>query len=462
VVGLRCVERFEARGAWNVHETTRIALRESLYAGAPERMAVLSVRAMAACGQDTLGDRIERVYHQVLAEPAACYEPLRALDFDVRARPEDGSALAQALTEYAVHPGWPGLTRAWSLLVRSIQLQPYRRVEETIADLEAAVGLLGHLDQPAALAWVELALGENLMTRGHSGDLAAARVNYQRALDLRERLLAANPDSALAARDVSVSLDRLGDFFAGRGQSGDAAQALVYYQQGLEIDERLLAANPESAQVARNVSVSLAKLGGFLSGHGLPGDAALALAHYQRGLEIRERLLAANPDSAQAARDVAVNLHQLGDVLSGRGLPGDAAQALAHYQRGLEMSERLLAANPDSAQAARDLMVSYERMGKIMAGSKDADAPARALDHQRKALEIAMRLYDQNRGSMYQARTVAVSYLLTAQCAHAAANAELATQALAGCHGVLQQAIEAGITFDQPIMQLYQQLQAGR
>jgi hypothetical protein len=31
------------------------------------------------------------------------------------------------------------------------------------------------------------------------------------------------------------------------------------------------------------------------------------LGHYQRSLEVRERLLAANPDSAQAARDVAVS-----------------------------------------------------------------------------------------------------------------------------------------------------------
>ncbi|MEY4178148.1 MAG: regulatory protein afsR, partial [Planctomycetota bacterium] len=73
--------------------------------------------------------------------------------------------------------------------------------------------------------------------------------------------------------------------------------------------------------------------------------------------EITERLLTANPESAQAARDVSVSLDRLGDFLSLRGLPGDAEQALGHYQRSLEVSERLLTANPESAQAARDVSV---------------------------------------------------------------------------------------------------------
>ncbi len=62
--------------------------------------------------------------------------------------------------------------------------------------------------------------------------------------------------------------------------------------------------------------------------------------------EITERLLTANPESAQAARDVSVSLNKLADFLSLRGLPGDAEQALGHYQRSLEVSERLLTANP--------------------------------------------------------------------------------------------------------------------
>ena len=98
--------------------------------------------------------------------------------------------------------------------------------------------------------------------------------------------------------------------------------------------------------------MSLKKLGDFLASRGLAGDAEQALGHYQRSLEVSERLLAANPESAQAARDVSVSLSKLADFLASRGLAGDAEQALGHYQRSLEVSERLLAANPEWAQAA--------------------------------------------------------------------------------------------------------------
>jgi hypothetical protein len=52
----------------------------------------------------------------------------------------------------------------------------------------------------------------------------------------------------------------LADFLARRGQAGHAKKALGYYQRCLEIYERLLKANPESAQAARDVSISHFKL----------------------------------------------------------------------------------------------------------------------------------------------------------------------------------------------------------
>ncbi len=66
-----------------------------------------------------------------------------------------------------------------------------------------------------------------------------------------------------------------------------------------------------------------------------------------------------DPESEFAARNLSVSLNILGDFLASRGLPGDAEQALGHFQRSLEVRERLLLANPQSAQAARDLSVSH-------------------------------------------------------------------------------------------------------
>ncbi len=252
-------------------------------------------------------------------------------------------------------------------------------------------------------------LGDFLAQRGQPGDAEQALQHYTRGLELRESLLKRNPDSAQAARDVSVSLNRLGDFLAQRGQPGDAEQALQHYTRGLELRESLLKRNPDSAQAARDVSVSLNKLGDFLAQRGQPGDAEQALQHYTRGLELRESLLKRNPDSAQAARDVSVSLNRLGDFLAQRGQPGDAEQALQHYTRGLELSESLLKRNPDSAQAARDVSVSLNKLGDFLAQRGQPGDAEQALQHYTRGLELSESLLKRNPDSAQAARDVSVS-----------------------------------------------------
>jgi hypothetical protein len=143
-----------------------------------------------------------------------------------------------------------------------------------------------------------------------------------------------------------------------------------------------------------------------------------------------------------------------------RSQPGDAEKALAHYQRHLQISEKLLRDNPDSAQAARDVMISLERMANITGKREDAEAAQRALEFQKRALEIAIRLRDGNPQSVFHGRTVAVSFILTFRCAQAAGKQELAKNCLASCHSVLHQLITSGCQLDRPMMQLYQQLSA--
>ena len=178
----------------------------------------------------------------------------------------------------------------------------------------------------------------------------------------------------------------------------------------------------------------------------------------RRALEVAEADLAANPESAQAARDVSVSLNTLADFLARRGLPGDAEKALGHYQRSLEVSERLLGANPESAQAARDVMVSLERMAAFEGGRPGGEA--KALEFQTRALGIALKLRESNPQSVFYGRTAAVSFFLTYQRAQAVGQAQLANQCLGGCHAVLHELITAGCQLDPQMMNLYQQLHA--
>ena len=210
----------------------------------------------------------------------------------------------------------------------------------------------------------------------HTGDLAAALADAEACLAHAQRFHDLDPAQPRAQRVLSAAHNQMADVLTLRGAEGDADRIIRHCQQSLALAEALYQADPTAPEAARDVSVSLNKLGDFLSQRGQPGDADTALRHSTRSLEMREKLLAASPDSAQAARDVSVSLDRLGDFLSQRGQPGDADTALRHYTRVLEISEKLLAASPDSAQAARDVWVSCWKLAQHAETTGKGDAQA--------------------------------------------------------------------------------------
>jgi hypothetical protein len=211
----------------------------------------------------------------------------------------------------------------------------------------------------------------------------------------------------------------LADQLIERGQPGDADAALGLYERSLQICEDLLRDNPGSAQAARDVSVSLEKLADFRLGRGQPGDADAALGLYERSLQICEDLLRDNPGSVQAARDVSVSLDRLADFRLGRGQPGDADAALGLYERSLQVREGLLRDNPGSAQAARDFGISLERLAKCGVASDDPVTRAQGLQRQLQAVDLYRQLAERQAGQYAVLRTLAVGLFLGAQYAHA-------------------------------------------
>ena len=77
---------------------------------------------------------------------------------------------------------------------------------------------------------------------------------------MRQRLAAANPSSAAARRNLSVSLDRLGDVQVAAEDFKGARQS---FEDSLQMRQRLAVANPSSAAAQRDVAVSMWKLAGL-------------------------------------------------------------------------------------------------------------------------------------------------------------------------------------------------------
>jgi len=225
---------------------------------------------------------------------------------------------------------------------------------------------------------------------GTHGSLNLAMEMADWILKPRKTIATAHPDSAEAARDLSMSQEKLGDFHLQRGQLGDAERAFGYYEASLKIAEDLYRRNPNSAEAARDLSISQQKLGDFYLGRGQPGDAERALGYYEASLKIAEGLHHRNPDSAQAARDLSVSQGKLGDFHLRCGQPGDEARALRYYEASLKIAEDLHRRNPESAKASRDLSISQERLGDFhldRAQPCDADRALGYYDALHKSLE---------------------------------------------------------------------------
>ena len=96
-------------------------------------------------------------------------------------------------------------------------------------------------------------LGDFYLRRWEAGDAGRALESYQKSLDMAQRLYEQNPQDRAAARDLSVSLNNLGDFYLRRWEAGDAGRALEIYQQCHATLQRLYEQNPNDGVAVRDL-----------------------------------------------------------------------------------------------------------------------------------------------------------------------------------------------------------------
>ncbi len=244
--------------------------------------------------------------------------------------------------------------------------------------------------------WVHCELGD-IFLEIEAGGTTEAKKQYDIAHDLARRIAEADPSSARAQRDLSISYNKLGDV---QMQLGDSKAALASYQQSLKIFESLAEADPSSARAQRDLSISYNKLGDVQM---QLGDSKAALASYQQSLKIFESLAKADPSSARAQRDLSISYNKLGDV---QMRLGDSKAALASYQESLKIHESLAKTDPSSAQAQRDLSVSYEKLGDVQ---MRLGASKAALASYRESLKIHESLAKADPSSAEAQRDLSVS-----------------------------------------------------
>ena len=245
-----------------------------------------------------------------------------------------------------------------------------------ISLVEVAWKLLAQQETPERLRVVGLSLGRIGDVTAARGQLDDALQHYQQCLQIARRLLWME-ETPQRLRDVSLFLGRIGDVARARGQLDDALQ---HYEEGLQIDRRLLGME-ETPERLRVVSLSLERIGDVADTRGQIDDA---LRHYDQCLQIARRLLGME-ETPERLRDVSLSLGRIGDVARARGQLDDALQ---HYDQCLQITRRLLGME-ETPERLRDVSLFLGRIGDVARARGQLDD---AIQHYEEGLQIDRRL----------------------------------------------------------------------
>ena len=159
------------------------------------------------------------------------------------------------------------------------------------------------------------------------GHLAEARRIANKAVANAEQQLSADPHSAQAKRDLSVSLDNLGNLEVA---AGNLLPARDLFARSLELLERLASADPHSAQAKRDLATSYERMATV--------EETRATEWLARAVAIRQTCLDTDPTNATVTHELAFSLIQLGAALSKQG---DNKKATSHLKQAHRLLEDL-------------------------------------------------------------------------------------------------------------------------
>ncbi|MDZ7404875.1 MAG: CHAT domain-containing protein, partial [candidate division KSB1 bacterium] len=171
-----------------------------------------------------------------------------------------------------------------------------------------------------------------------------------------------------------------------------------HYSEAAGLNREMLACFPDTHFAYPRLS---GNMGDLLIGL---GEGEAARQYYEKALDIRAKLAQAEPNRADYARDLSVSYGQMGDLLRSLG-EGEAARQ--YYEKCHEILSKLAAQEPNRADYARDLSVSYGRMGDLLRSLGEGEA---ARQYYEKDLEITAKLAQAEPNRADYARHLSVSY----------------------------------------------------
>ncbi|MEM7166907.1 MAG: serine/threonine-protein kinase [Planctomycetota bacterium] len=258
--------------------------------------------------------------------------------------------------------------------------------------------------------------GHALLFGGHPSEALAM---FERAVPLL-RELAGEYNEAELQRSLAAAILGLA---AARVETGASAAGRSANEEAVSILERLCAGDPLNMRFQRELSIACSRVVRCLTNEQRPREA-IEWARRARGLA--EGIAAADPENADAVRELTLNDVSLGQL---HGQIGEIDSALQHYQAALARNESLRKSSPSDHRLIRDRWLTHFRVAQLLA-ERDLSG---AVDSYTKAGALCAQLVDSDATNLTYRRWLAVSLRYHAEA--------IAVTDPAGGRALLQEAV---------------------
>lgn len=236
------------------------------------------------------------------------------------------------------------------------------------------------IQQEIAAAYEKVGDVQGGIGAANLGDTSGALDSYNKALEIRKRLLAANPRDSETRDGLAQSYQRIGRIYMDMGRYADALQIA---QNHLDLSLKVAAESPASRKAASRLAASYDGMGDTLSALGRWNDC---LKNYEAAAQIYKSLADSGAKPEVARSNWALERRKIGGILETRG---SAESALVEYRKSLDVDRELAAADPVDVSRARDLAVDFTNLGDALAKTSDI---REAIQSYHQALSIDRRL----------------------------------------------------------------------
>lgn len=270
-------------------------------------------------------------------------------------------------------------------LAKALEFDDPQRANEYarrhLALLPALLKKFPNNDFVADQAAVAHATMSGLLSR--AGDRPGALKEAQESATIREGVAARHPNDVFRRRLLMIAYGHVGDQLGSPfiTTTGEDAAAKIYFDKCVSIAREILAADPLDRTARYDLGNALLRQGAVE----IPAQRAASLAALRESVAVLESLARESPKLIRYQRPLMLALQYTGICLHKMGR---LDEAMVELRRSVEIADAIMLDHPGDVTALSRIVRDEREMGDILASRGDA---AGALLHARRGVEIARK-----------------------------------------------------------------------